>query len=147
MTKREELGAAIQSMREDMGITRHTLSDKTNTSNANVERWERGLLCPTKPEFSRMCVVLRKLDNARYRELYAQAAAEQLAEVNGASQAVVHAAPDLDAAVQLVVDALPALRSMSIEVDDERNVRVSYRTRELRVVEDEGSLTIRRPKP
>lgn len=143
-TKRQEIGALIAELRAEMNMTRHTLGDKTRNSVANVERWEAGSLCPSSSEWSRITAVWTKLHAAKYKDLYRQAAIEQGAEIQGLSQDNVDRAPDLDAAIQLVLDAVPSLRSLTVNVDDEGEIQVSYRTREVRIVEDTGTLALRR---
>ena len=143
-TKRQQLGLLITHLREEMNMTRHTLGDKTRNSVANVERWEAGSLCPTSSEWSRMAAVWTKLHAAKYKDLYREAALEQAAEIQGGSQTTVDRAPDLDAAIQLVLDAVPSLRALTVNVDDEGEIQVSYRTREVRIVEDTGTLALRR---
>ena len=82
-----------------------------------------------------------------HRELYSAAAAEQLG-IQNAKEAADAKAPksdggDMDAAIRLLVDAVPNIRSLSIEVDDDGKISVGYRTREVRVVEETGTLSLR----
>lgn len=51
---------------------------------------------------------------------------------------------DLEAAVQLVLGAVPGLRTFTINVDDQGVASVDYTTREVRVVESAGSLKVRK---
>lgn len=143
-SRRRELGLLLEKCRVDLNMTRHSVADKARSSSANVERWERGDLCPSSQEFSRLRVVFPKLTAQMFKDLFNGAALEQLSEQNGSGQDAVTAAPDLDAAVTLMLDAVPTLRSMSIEVDDQGDVHVAYKTREVRVVEDGGQLSITR---
>ena len=141
-TKRQELGEVIAFMREESHMTRHNLADKIRSSTPNVERMERGDLCPTTQEWQRMRAVFPKLTASRYRDLHNGAALEQSSEQAGASEPTVRAAADLDAAVHLVLEAVPGLHSLTLEVLDDGEVWVQYKTREVRVVEDAGSLRI-----
>jgi hypothetical protein len=90
--------------------------------------------------------VFPKLTAPRYRELHGHAALEQAAEEGGADEGLVRAVPDLDAAVALVLEALPTLAYMTIGVGEDGQVEVSYRTREVRIVEETGAMTLARRK-
>jgi len=49
---------------------------------------------------------------------------------------------EIEVAVQLMLDGLPSLRRMTIEVNDEGEISVDYTTCEVKVVEDAWSLQI-----
>lgn len=106
--------------------------------------WESGDATPTTQEWQRLRAIFPALSSAgsRYAELYRAAAAEQLA-IEQAREAKADEKDDLSAAVKLVVEAMPNLRSMTIDVDDEGEVAIAYKTREVRVVEDSGALKVR----
>jgi hypothetical protein len=148
-TKRQQLGELIGFQRTEQGMSKHNLADKTRTTTNIVERWEGGTLVPTLQEWQRMRDVFPPLKagggtGGRYRELFDAAAAEQLAiETAKESPRPAAGSGDLDAAVRILVDAVPHLRSLSIEIDDDGGVAVSYLTREVRIVEDKGSLQMR----
>jgi hypothetical protein len=145
-TKRQELGEVLAHLRGEAGHSRHHVADRIKSTTANVERIERGDLCPSAPEWSRYRSILyKRLSETRFRDLYSAAALEQLKEQEGISPAdVAHPTPDLEAAALLVIEAIPNLRSCTIEIDDVGDIAINYRTRELRVVEDDGSLKITR---
>lgn len=51
---------------------------------------------------------------------------------------------DVEAAVRLILEAIPNLRSFTLEVDDAGEVQVSHKVREVKVVESSGSFKIKR---
>lgn len=144
ITKRQELGQHIAAMRVELGLTRHTIGDKTRSSEGNVDRWERGTLCPTSHEWTRLCDVYRKFNAPRYKEIFQQAALEQRVELMGAPQDHVDTAGDVDAAVQLLVDALPNLRTLTITVDDAGEIGIAFKTRRIVEVEEDGERRVKR---
>ena len=83
-TKRQQLGEAISFLRGELNMSRHNLADKTRSTTRDVERWERGELCPTTQEWQRMRAVFPQLTGQRYRDLHGGAALEQL---RGSAQA------------------------------------------------------------
>lgn len=144
LSKRRQFGEAIAFLRGEGGLSKHNLADKTRTTTKIVDTWEAGENVPTTQEWQRMRAIFPALSSAgsRYAELYRAAAAEQLA-VEQAREAKSDEKDDLSAAVRLVVEAMPGLRSMTIEVDDDGEIAIAYKTREVRVVEDSGSLKVR----
>jgi hypothetical protein len=144
ISKRRQLGEAIAFLRGELSITRHSLGDKTRATVKIVEAWEAGDTVPTAQEWQRMRAIFPVLSSAgsRYNELYRAAAAEQLA-LEQAREAKHDEKDDLSAAIRLVVEAMPNLRSATIEVDDDGEIALTYKTREVRVVEDSGHLKVR----
>lgn len=144
LSKRRQFGDAIAFLRGEAGISKHNLADKTRTTVKIVEGWEAGDNVPTTQEWQRLRAIFPALSSAgsRYAQLYGAAAAEQLA-IEQAREAKADERDDLSAAVRLVIEAMPNLRTMTIDVDDDGEVAVSYKTREVRVVEDSGSLKVR----
>lgn len=146
-TKRVQLGELIAFLREGQTMSRHNLADKTRSTVRDVERWERGELVPTTQEWQRMRGVFAQLlsPGSEYRKLFDAAAAEQKAieDARQAAPTQSGGASDLDTAVRLLIEAMPGLRSMAIEVDDDGKVAVSYKTREVRIVEDSGHIDLR----
>lgn len=65
-------------------------------------------------------------------------------EVLSAAQAQTVNDADLEVAVQLVLGAVPGLRSFTIEVDDHGEASVNYTVREVKVTERGGSLKVKR---
>lgn len=51
---------------------------------------------------------------------------------------------DIEGAVRLILEAIPNLKSFKIEVDEDGQVRINHTTREVRVVEETGTLTIKK---
>lgn len=51
---------------------------------------------------------------------------------------------DIGAAVQLVLDAIPNLRTFTITVDDAGEASIEYKIREVKIVETGGSMKVRR---
>jgi hypothetical protein len=144
LSKRRQLGDAITFLRIEAQLSKYNLADKTRTTIKIVESWEAGETVPTAQEWQRMRAVFPSLAPANYRlrELYQAAAAEQLAQEQ-AKDAKPEGRDELSTAVALVMEALPNLRSMSLEADDDGEVTVAYKTREVRIVEDSGSLKVR----
>src|ERR1700751_1321109 len=144
LSKRRQLGEAIAFLRGELSMTRHSLGDKTRGTVKIVEAWEVGETVPTAQDGQRMRAIFPVLNStgSRYGELSRAAAAEQLA-IEQAREAKADEKDDLSAAVRLVVEAMPNLRSMTIDVDDEGEVAIAYKTREVRVVEDSGALKVR----
>jgi len=153
-TKRQVLGELIAFNRAQINISKHNLADKTRSTIKEVERWERGDLCPTSQEWQRMRAVFPPLSGAgnRYREVFDAAAAEQRAIEDARehkAQAVDADADadagnaDLDTMVRMLMESMPGLRSLHIEVDDDGVASVSYRTREVRIIEDAGNMQVR----
>lgn len=144
LTKRRQLGESIAFLRSELHLSKHNLADKTRTTIKIVEAWEAGETVPTAQEWQRMRGVFPSLAPAssKLRELYQAAAAEQLA-IEQAKDAKPEGRDELSTAIALVLEALPNLRSMSLEVDDEGEVTVAYKTREVRIVEDSGQLKVR----
>ena len=149
-TKRQLLGELIAAQRASIpNMTRHHLGDKARVTDKIIERWERGDRVPTNQEWQRLRAVFPPLDRGnRYRELFEAAAAEQFeieqARKDVASVPVEEKQGDLDAAVNMLLDAVAGLRSLRIEVDDDGHAVVTYVTREVRVVEDSGTMQVRR---
>lgn len=144
ISKRRQLGEAIAFLRGEMNLNKHHLADKTRTTTKIVDGWEAGDIVPTTQEWQRMRAIFPPLSSAgsRYAELFRAAAAEQLA-IEQAREAKSEEKDDLSAAVRLVIEAMPNLRSMTIEVDDDGEVSITYKTREVRVVEESGSLKVK----
>lgn len=144
ISKRRQLGDAIAFLRGEMNLNKHHLADNTRTTTKIVDAWEAGEVVPTTQEWQRMRSIFPPLSSAgsRYGELFRAAAAEQLA-IEQAREAKSEEKDDLSAAVRLVIEAMPNLRSMTIEVDDDGEVSIAYKTREVRVVEESGSLKVR----
>jgi transcriptional regulator with XRE-family HTH domain len=145
ISKRRQFGEALAFLRGEAGLSKHNLADKTRTTTKIVDTWETGESAPTAPEWQRMRAIFPAFSSAgsRYAELYRAAAAEQLA-VEQARVSKSDERDDLTAAVRLVVEAMPGLRTMTIDVDDDGEIAIAYKTREVRVVEDSGSLKVRR---
>lgn len=91
----------------------------------------------------RQCFPPLMSSGSRYNELYRSAAAEQLALEQTKAEIKTDDGNDMEAAVRLLIEAVPSLRSMSIEVDDDGEISISYKTREVRVIEDSGSLKVK----
>jgi hypothetical protein len=51
---------------------------------------------------------------------------------------------DIEAAAQIVLSAIPNLKTFTISVDDKGEVTVSHTTREVKVVEASGSIKLKR---
>jgi transcriptional regulator with XRE-family HTH domain len=145
LSKRRQFGEALAFLRGEAGLSKHNLADKTRTTTKIVDAWEAGETMPTSQEWQRMRAIFPAFSSAgsRYGELYRAAAAEQLA-VEQAREVKADEGGDLAAAVRLVLEAMPNLRSMTIEVDDDGEVSIAFKTREIRVVEDSGALKVRR---
>ena len=151
-SKRQQIGELIAFQRGEISMSKHNLADKTRSTTNNVERWERGDLVPTTQEWQRMRAVFPQLGaggaaGSKYRELFDAAAAEQLASENARNTAKdppPTGSRDLDAAVRMIMEMMPGLRSLTIEVSDDGDASVSYRTREVRIIEDSGNLQVRR---
>lgn len=144
LSKRRQFGEALAFLRGEAGLSKHHLADKTRTTTKIVDAWESGEAAPTTQEWQRMRAIFPALSSAgsRYAELHRAAAAEQLA-VEQSREAKGEERDDLSAAVRLVIESTPNLRSMTIEVDDDGEVAISYKTREVRVVEDSCSMKVR----
>lgn len=140
---RVKLGELLAAQRATTAMTRHNLADKTRSTSKFVERWETGDLTPSVQEWQRLRAVFPALNATPHLELFKAAAAEQLASEQHKVQVVEARENDLDAAIRLLVDSVPGLRQLTLEVDDSGSVSVSFRTREVRVVEDTGSLKVR----
>lgn len=148
ISKRRQLGEAIAFLRDDLGISKHQLADKTRVTIKIVDAWESGDQVPTAQEWQRMRSIFPSLAPASYklRDLYQSAAAEQLAFEQAKESAEAkdeEGKNEFSAAVHLLVESIPNLRSMMISITDDGEVSVSYKTREVRVVEDGGSLKIK----
>lgn len=147
-TKRQQLGELIEFHRLELNMSKHALADKTRATTKDVDRWGRGDLVPTTQEWQRMRLVFPVINAGnRYRELFEGAAAEQLAIETArqtAKETPQEKAGDMDAAIRLLLDAVPGLCSLSIEVDEDGVASVSFRTRQVRIVEDAGTMQVRR---
>lgn len=139
VSKRRQFGEALAFLRGEMSLSKHSLADKTRMTTKIVESWEAGEVVPTVQEWQRMRAIFPAMSSAgsRYGELFRAAAAEQ------ARAAKAEEGDDFAAAVRLVLEAKPNLRSATIDVDDDGEVSVSYKTREVRVVEEGGTLKVR----
>ncbi len=144
LSKRRQFGEAIAFLRGEISMSKHTLGDKARVPVKIVEGWEAGESVPTSQEWQRMRSVFPPLasSGSRYAELYRAAAAEQLA-IEQAREAKVEEKDDMSAAVRLLLEAMPNLRSMSIDIDDDGEIVIAFKTREVRVVEDSGRMTMR----
>jgi len=144
LSKRRQLGAAIAFLRGEINLSKHALAEKTRTTTKIVEGWEAGDLAPTTQEWQRMRSIFPAFASAgsTYAELFRAAAAEQLA-IEQAREAKSEEKNELSTAVHLLVEAMPSLRSMTIEVDDDGEIAIAYKTREVRVVEDSGQLKVK----
>ncbi len=148
-TKRQQLGEAIAFSRNDLGASKHNLADKTRSTIKEVDRWEQGELVPTSQEWQRMRQVFPAFNARNFLDLYAAAAAEQKSiEQAKDERATPTAKPtsstDLDAAVRMLLEVMPGLISLTIEVGEDGEASVSFRTRQVRIVEDHGNLQVRR---
>lgn len=153
-TKRQQLGELIAFNRSETGLSKHNLADKTRATTKDVERWERGELCPQLQEWQRMRAVFPRMNATGnpYRELFEQAAAEQRAheQAKDDERKLESRIPtavgtgDLDAAVRMLLEAMPGLRTLTVEVDDAGEATVTYKTREVRIFEDTGSMQVKR---
>lgn len=147
ISKRRQLGEAISFLRGETSMSRHNLADKTRTTVKIIEGWEAGKFPPSTQEWQRLRAIFPPLNavGSQYIELFRAAAAEQLA-LEQAKPVEEQERDDLSAAVRLIIEAMPNLSSMTIEVDDAGEVAISYKTREVRVVEGGGQLKIGRTK-
>jgi transcriptional regulator with XRE-family HTH domain len=145
LPKRRQLGEAIALLRGEANLSKHHLADKTRTTVKIVESWEAGDSVPTTQEWQRMRAVFPRLSPAgsQYAEMYRAASAEQRAIEQAAMEVKVDEHDDLSAAVRLLLEAMPNLCSMTIEVDNAGEVSVAFKTREVRVVEGSGQLRVK----
>lgn len=145
ISKRKQFGDALAFIRGEANLSRHIVADKTRVTTKIVEGWESGDSVPSTGEWQRLRAVFPPMASAssRYRDLYAAAVAEHLAVEQAKTQQTAESG-DVTAAIHLLVEAMPSLRSMTIDIADDGEVSVSYKTREVRVVEDSGTLRVKR---
>lgn len=154
-TKRQQLGELLAWLRSEQSMSTHNVADKTKVTTKDVSRWERGDLVSTSQEWNILGAVFPQLRGGvgnRHRELYDGAAAEQRAieqARNAEPEPVRQPRPeptqgaDIDAAVRMLIEAIPSLRALNIEINEAGEATVNYRIREIRVVEDSGTMNVR----